>query len=350
MPPIVQSRPSRNRRLLALALLLFVAALLALAVGLLNLGTATRRNLEALVVTPAPLSTSTGAAPPLALPHVPAPAALPVINSGEPAPTPATILLLGADRRPGETATPRSDAILLVRLDPIHHRVALLSLPRDLWVPIPGHGSNRLNAAYLWGEHDGPPGNGLSLARATLSNLLDLPIDYVVMTDFNGFADLIDAMGGIVINVERPLIDTRFPTFDHGYTTVRFSQGVQLMDGATALTYARIRHPDSDFERVQRQQAVLIAIATRLQARGNLANLIDLERLSGALVGYVQTDMPSERMISLAWALHDLNPTLVERYALAEAEVSFGVENDRFAQHVAPEVLRRYARLLIAGP
>jgi LCP family protein required for cell wall assembly len=237
----------------------------------------------------------------------------------------------------------------VVRVEPAQRRVAVLSLPRDLWVPIPGHGSNRLNSAYLWGERDGPPGAGMALARAAVGDLLGIPIDYVAVADFRGFAGLVDAIGGIAVDVERPLVDPRFPTTARGTTTVRFAPGRQRMDGVTALTYARIRHPDSDFERGLRQQQVLLAIAERLRERGDLANLLAAERASAALVGYLQTDMPPELLLALAWAMRDLDPAGVERYALRERDVSFGVGNDRFAQLARPGALERYVGLLVGA-
>lgn len=304
---------------------------------------ATRRHLESLVVTPVP--------GPEQARHAVALLSLPTLAPARSdLAAPATIVLLGTDRRPGEEVTPRSDAILVLRLDPTRRRVAVLSLPRDLWVAIPGHGSNRLNAAFLWGERDGPPGGGLALARATVADLLGSPVDYGVVADFRGFVGLVDALGGISVDVPRALEDRQFPTSDRRFTTVRFAAGRQRMDGVTALTYARIRHPDSDFARGQRQQAILLAIAERLRERGDLASLLTARRVSAALVGYVQTDMPVEQMLHLAWALHDFDPSNVERYALSEADVRFGVENDRFAQMPRPGVLERYARLLLDGP
>lgn len=321
--------------LLVMALVVMGAAAQALAV---------RRNLAALHVTPAPAPEEARAAGARLL-------QLPTLAPTRPgAPAPVTVLLLGADRRPGQEVTPRSDAVLVARIDPARRRVALLSLPRDLWVAIPGHGNNRLNAAYLWGERDGPPGNGLALARATVSEALGAPIDYAAVVDFRGFAGIIDALGGVTVDVPRPLVDHQFPTADYRVTTVRFAAGRQRMDGATALAYARIRHPDSDFERARRQQAVLVAIAERLRERGDLATWFAARRVSAALVGYVQTDMPVERMLELAWALRDLDPAAVERYAFTEADVRFGVDNDRVALAPRPGVMQRYARLLLYGP
>lgn len=340
------ARPGRPIRSFSWPLIglgaLLVVALLSLGAAAQVLGV--RRNLAALQITPAPAPERAGAGSvPLLM--------LPTLAPTQPgAPDPVTVLLLGTDRRPGEEVTPRSDAVLVVRIDPARKRVALLSLPRDLWVAIPGHGNNRLNAAYLWGERDGPPGGGLALARATISDALGLPIDYGVVVDFRGFAGIIDALGGVNVDVPRPLVDHAFPTADYRVTTVRFAAGRQRMDGTTALAYARIRHPDSDFERGLRQQAVLVAIAERLRERGDLATWFAARRVSAALVGYVQTDMPVERMLELLWALRDLDPATVEHYAFTEADVRFGVDNDRIAQAPRPGVVERYARLLLYGP
>lgn len=340
------SPSTARRRGAGLALLVLLIALAFLAAGALRAALGVRRNLAAIAVTvapsvapEAPRTPTAGPATLITLPQV-APAGAELAR-------PITLLLLGTDRRPGEEVTPRSDAILVARIDPARGRVALLSLPRDLWVAIPGHGSNRVNGAYLWGERDGPPGAGMALARASVEQLLGIPIDHVAVADFRGFAGLVDAIGGVTVDVERELFDPRFPTADRGTRSVRFAAGPQRMDGVTALTYARIRHPDSDFERGRRQQAVLLAIAERVRERGDLANLLAAERASAALVGFVQTDMPPEQMLALAWALRDLDMAAVERYGLAEADVTFGVENDRYAQQARPGVIERYVSLLL---
>lgn len=338
--------PPRRLRALTVYLAILGIVLLATTGLVIRITSGAGRNLGALVVTPAP-------APARPQPADGAILVLPTLAAGPPStPAPAdpnaplTILLLGSDRRPGEEAIPRTDAMILVRVEPAAGRVAMLSLPRDLWVAIPGHGENRISNAYLWGERDGPPGAGLALARATVGDLTGLPIDYVAVIDFAGFAALVDAIGGVTVTVERELVDTQFPTADYRTATIRFRPGTQRMDGITALAYSRIRHPDSDFARGLRQQQVLLAIGERLRERGYLANLLAAEDVTAALVGYVQTDMPEKRMVELAWALRDLDLADVERYALTEQDVTFGVDNDRFAQQLRPGAIERAAGLL----
>lgn len=264
-----------------------------------------------------------------------------------PAGGPITVLLLGSDERPGETGPARTDAIIIARIDPHSGRVALLSLPRDLWVEIPGYGYARLNAANVWGIIYNAPQGGLGLARETVSNLLGIPIDYTIHINFQGFIGAIDALGGITIDVPKELYDDQFPTMDYGYTVAHFLPGSQQMDGATALMYSRIRHPDSDFERMRRQQAVVVAAMARIREQNPLQSLKSLEDVTAALRAYVQTDLPEDRMIGLAWALRNFSPDHAERYLLDEDSVSFGIGDDRWAEVVDPSAIEALTRKLI---
>jgi LCP family protein required for cell wall assembly len=253
-----------------------------------------------------------------------------------PAGEPVNILLLGSDRRPGEGEPSRTDAVVIARIDPIRHRVALLSLPRDLMVEVPGYGQTRINAANVWGEIYGAPGGGIALARETVGHLLGIPIDYTVYIDFEGFIGAINALGGVTIDVQKELYDAEFPTMDYGYTVAHFLPGPQRMDGATALMYSRIRHPDSDFARMRRQQQVLAGIIGAVRDQNALESLKRLEELTTALRGYVKTDIPEDRLLGLGWAMRDIQPDQVERYLVDENMVSFGVGGDRWAEYVDP--------------
>jgi polyisoprenyl-teichoic acid--peptidoglycan teichoic acid transferase len=265
--------------------------------------------------------TATPRRPALPTPTVAPPAA------GEP----LTVLLLGTDGRPGQTAPPYTDAILVVRLDPVSGRAALLSLPRDLWVDIPGHGSQRLNQAYALGEQVAP-GQGPALAKATVAALLDIPVDAYVVVDFDGFVALVDAIGGITLDVERDLYDSQYPTMDYGYHEMYFAKGRTHMDGMTALVYSRIRHSDSDFQRIERQHDVLAAIAHRLAERGLLRNLAQADAMTAALRPHLQSDIPPQRMLGLLWALRDLDPASVPQLSVSPTMVRLGVGRDLYAQ------------------
>jgi LCP family protein required for cell wall assembly len=360
---------------LGLGVLATIALVAAVSVGSLILSIFhIHRNVQAMIVPPpqavagGPATLPTAAPTPTPVPTVvpptptrplpsatPRPTATPV-PSATPTPTPpppgdpVTLLLLGSDRRPGESEPARTDAIIVAHIDPQRHRVALLSLPRDLWVEIPGYGQARINAANVWGQIYGEPGGGLALARATVSHLLGIPIDYTVYIDFEGFIGAIDALGGVTVNVEKELYDPHFPTMDYRYTVAHFLPGPQHMDGATALMYSRVRHPDSDFARMRRQQAVLVAILGRLHEQNALASIKRIEEVTTALRDYVRTDIPEERLIGLAWALRDVMPDQIERYVLDEQMVSFGVGADAYAEIARPGAIETLMARLLGLP
>ena len=178
----------------------------------------------------------------------------------QPTPTPGkdervNFLLLGLDQRPGERGPFRADTMMVVSLDRKNRIASMVSIPRDLWVPIPGHGENRINTAYFFG--------GPQLAKQTVQYNLGIPIHYYAVVNFQGFVQIVDALGGITIEVETPIYDTKYPNENYGYQTVYIPAGQQHMDGEIALKYARSRHGGWDFGRIQRQQEVLLAIRER---------------------------------------------------------------------------------------
>jgi LCP family protein required for cell wall assembly len=311
-------------------------------------------NVQANAPTRIPIvPTAIGAAPMAIIPTLPVVTATPRIPL---AGTPVTILLLGSDGRPGEEGPTRTDTVIVVRIDPGMRRAAMLSIPRDLIVEIPGYGYGRINAAHVYGDLSPELGGGLNLVRATVSNLLGVPIDYAVLVDFNGFIGLIDAIGGIDIDVPNALYDGEYPTMDYGYMAVSFDPGMQHMDGERALQYARIRHMDSDFERGRRQQEILLAAARHLRERNPLDLLDTLASATSSLRGYVQTDLPEERMAGLAWALRDLAPTAVERYQVDENMISFNGEgggcsgsDDYWAECANPATIRALVQQWLGG-
>jgi anionic cell wall polymer biosynthesis LytR-Cps2A-Psr (LCP) family protein len=115
------------------------------------------------------------------------------------------------------------------------------------------------------------------------------------------------------VNVPRELYDPEFPTEDYGYTVAHFLPGEQVMDGARALMYSRIRHPDSDFERMRRQQAVVVGIAERLRERGVLKNLREVNRITTALRPYIHTDIPRPLALNLLWSIRSVDVSMVKK-------------------------------------
>jgi LCP family protein required for cell wall assembly len=185
------------------------------------------------------------------------------------APPPRTnILVLGLDSRPGEGNITRSDTMLLVTVDPADLYVGILSIPRDLYVVVPGYGEQRINAAHVMGE-SATPGSGPALAAQTIEHNFGVPVHRTVRLNFEGFLAIVDAAGGVTIDVPEAFTDYEYPTPDYGTMIVSFAAGVQQMDGERALQYARIRHGSSDFERAARQQQVVTALVRQLLWPGN---------------------------------------------------------------------------------
>ncbi|MEY3989335.1 MAG: hypothetical protein RI985_416 [Chloroflexota bacterium] len=250
-----------------------------------------------------------------------------------------TVLLLGTDRRPQESAPSRSDTILLMRILPDTQQISLLSIPRDLMVDIPGYGVARINAAHVYGDLYRSLGSGMSLATKTVSNVVGVPIDYTVVIDFQGFISAIDALGGVTVSVPKALNDAKFPTMEYGIKEVSFAPGPNTMDGYTALTYSRIRHPDNDFERMTRQQAVLKGIMLRLQQGGFLAQVDSTADITDALVRHARTDAPRDVIITLAW--HMRNTPVDGVRGVVFRDVYYGSGADQYAMFAVDGALER---------
>lgn len=197
-----------------------------------------------------------------------------------------------------------TDTIILASIQASTKRVALLSIPRDLAVEIPGHGIRKINAANAVGRDRNYPGGGERLTADVVGHVVDLPIHYVASVDFRGFERLVDDVGGLKIDVERNFVDGEYPTKNFGYQTVSFQAGPQRMNGRTALAYVRSRHgtngEGSDFARSRRQQKVLQALKGKLFS---LSLLASPSRLSSALTTFgdhARTDLEVWEMLRLA--------------------------------------------------
>jgi len=219
--------------------------------------------------------------------------------------SPTNILLLGTDHstiQPGRSTDEHSDSMMLVRTDPSRHRITYLSIPRDLGVTINGV-YQKINGAMQLG--------GPKLAVQTVDQLLgsQLPVNHVAVVDFSSFKKLIDAVGGIDVNVPENILSNRF---DCPYSTAarcqqwqgwRFHKGVQHMDGHTALIYSRIREnrldPSwTDFKRSQNQQAVMQATLAKLASP---TRFFSLPFDGSSLLAPISTDLSTWDFVQLAW-------------------------------------------------
>lgn len=201
---------------------------------------------------------------------------------------------IGGANHPGGNL---ADTIMVASFDPKNKEVALLSVPRDLWVPIPGDGYSKINAAHAFGEQDAKKtGGGPVLLKKTISQILDLPIHYYVRADFSALQKIVDTLGGVTVEVDKPIVDLAYPADNMvDYSPFRLDAGVQTLDGKTALKYARSRHASSsegsDFARAKRQQKLLQSIKEKALTVGVLANPKKVNDLIAILGSHLKTDM-----------------------------------------------------------
>ncbi len=240
----------------------------------------------------------------LGLPDVDSPPAISAAPplATEPAPNIAAgervnVLLMGTDCRPIDKGVCRTDTMILATLDPTTSTAGAVTIPRDLWVPIPGVGESRINTANWYGAVNRYPGGGPALAKKTVEYNFGRRVHYYVLIDFNGFRKAIDALGGIDINVPKAVDDPEYPTEDYRTIHIHFNAGPQHMNGEQALQYARTRHQDGDFGRSKRQIQVMLAVrdkALRLDLLPKLPVLLQ------SMWGTIETDMKPQEILALA--------------------------------------------------
>jgi len=238
------------------------------------------------------------------------------------------ILVMGLDYRDwlsGEGA-PRTDTMVLASVDPLSKTAGILSIPRDLWVGIPGFEEpNRINVAYRFGETYQLPGGGPELAMKTVEGLLGLKIDYYALIDFYAFEQFIDEIGFIEIDVPRNIwvdpIDG---------PTVKLKKGTHDLPGNLALAFARARNTEGgDFDRAGRQMQVIMAIRDRILSYDMLTTLISrAPGIYDQLAAGVQTNLTLEQAIQLAWLVQQIPEEEILRGSIGTDHVTFGKSPD----------------------
>ncbi|MEO0564685.1 MAG: LCP family protein [Chloroflexota bacterium] len=219
-----------------------------------------------------------------------------------------TILVMGLDRRPGETGLAyRTDTMMIVSIDPLTNSLGILSIPRDLYVPVPGYSElQRINSPMVLGELQ-REGYGPTLAMQTVQNNLGIRVNDYLAMDFNGFIKFVDAIGGIEITINYTLNDRTYPNMYYGYDPFYLPAGTHQLNGADALKFARTRHGSSDFQRAQRQQQTLYAIRDRVLEPGVLPSLIvQAPTLYAQFQENFYTGLTLDQMIQLTLYLKDI--------------------------------------------
>ena len=232
------------------------------------------------------------------------------------------VLLIGVDHRDwlANQGPPLADTLILATYDPASQSVAMLSIPRDLWVELPGGlGYHKINQSFQMGAATHYPGGGAGMAVDTVEQLLAVPIHFYALIDFNAFVRLIDEIGGVKINVPEAI--TIDPLGDNN--TITLQPGVQTLPGDIALAYARSRNSaGSDFDRAARQQQVIMGVYKRVTSFQLLPALISkspvlYQELSDGIV----TNLNVRQIFNLAWAIQQIPEERIRRYVIGPEQV-----------------------------
>ena len=244
-----------------------------------------------------------------------------------------TILLLGLDYRDWEAGEEysRSDTMILVTLDPLTQKAGIMSIPRDLWVSIPGFQHGKINTAYFLGDAYKLPGGGPGLAVKTVEQFLGIPINYYAQIDFGAFVRFIDEIGGVKIDVPEPIT---IDLLGSGSATKKTLQsGVQVLPGEWTLAYARARYTQGgDFDRAKRQQQVIMAIRDRILSFSMLPILIGkADTLYRELASGIHTNLTLDESIKLAMLASQVPDQNISRGVINEKHVLFGKSPDNLS-------------------
>jgi LCP family protein required for cell wall assembly len=215
----------------------------------------------------------------------------------DPFPDILNVLVLGLDTR---DAAARADTIMLLSLNQKTGEINIISVPRDMRVKIPGYGMNKINHAYAYG--------GVSLTRQVVEEFLDINIDHYIITDFEGFTNIVDILGGIELEIEKKM---RYYGID---VTIELNPGFQHLDGDKALQYVRFRNDDEgDFGRVRRQQTFL---KTLLQEIIAFRNILKFPRILPEIARNIKTDMELNQALKLANRLKNVEIEEINTFTL----------------------------------
>ncbi|MBI2037935.1 MAG: LCP family protein [Candidatus Magasanikbacteria bacterium] len=235
------------------------------------------------------------------------------------------ILLLGIGGL-GHDGPFLSDTNIILSIKPSTKEVSMVSVPRDLAVKIPGHGVRKINNANAFGEAEAAGGGG-EYARKIFEETFSISIPYYARVDFAAFQEIIDAIGGIEVDVQRSFTDTAYPGPNDSYRTVSFQAGLQQMSGEQALIFTRSRHGSngegSDFARAKRQQLMLTAFKKKLLTSETFLNPMTLQRVISSLSKHVETNIDFGQIMFLASLGKEIQNDEIKTLVLNDAPTGF---------------------------
>lgn len=257
------------------------------------------------------------------------------------------ILLLGIDQR-SATDDPgpfRTDTMMLISIDPVQRTVGIISIPRDLWVTIPGFQPNRINTANLLGDNAAyPGGGGPALAAATVTANLGIEVHRYLMVNFEAFDSIVNILApeGVEICVEQYIFDDHYPDALYGTITVEFQVGCQIMNGERLLQFARTRATQgSDFDRARRQQQVMTAMREHVLQLGNIPNLIaQVPTLFNEMSSNIRTNLTPAEIIALGRLMTQIDSADIHTGVISNLYVTLGTDPTTGAQVLIPNQTR----------
>ncbi len=258
------------------------------------------------------------------------------------------VLLIGMDGSNGELG--RTDGLIIAVFDYDQKQVGLISVPRDLWVDIPVLGPGRINTVLRIGTRVLGKEKGLALLKKTIQQALGLSIDYTVAVNFKGFVEAVDELGGITVDVKCPIEDCFWLNGKtESCVPLSLTEGKHHLDGQTALLYARSRHGRTDIDRGRRQQAVLLGLKNRLIRP---TTLVGLPHLASKLSPYVNTDLPLDAILRMAFLTDDVGKPGIHGLVMRPPIVEGDTSNDKKSVLVLNKPAWRAAlsKLFSAGP
>jgi LCP family protein required for cell wall assembly len=232
------------------------------------------------------------------------------------------VLLIGSDSRSSlnpdgdHAGGGRSDTLMLAHISADRRSVSLMSIMRDSWVPIPGHGTAKINAAYSWG--------GVPLTVQTVEQLLDVHVDHVAEIDFLGFRDMTNALGGVDVDSTKAFLA-------RGH---QIHEGVNHLDGDTALAFVRERYafPDADYQRVKNQQAFIRGLVDGVVSKGTLTDPGTISSFVGATSKYLSVDetLTFQRLAAIGWSLRHIAPSDLQTFTMPTAGGASSVDGQSY--------------------
>ncbi len=227
-----------------------------------------------------------------------------------------------------------TDSIMIVSIRPYDNKIALISVPRDLYVFMPGTGKSRkLNEAYEIGEKRSA-GNGLNYTKSIVSDISGIPIHFAAIINFKGFSDLIDSLGGIELNLDKPFVEA--VPFEEG--SISLPAGKQIINGKTALLYTRSRMSSSDFDRSRRQQEVIRAVYTKITDTGMFFNPYRLNKLLNIIESNFKTSMTISEIEETVKLFKDIKSPAIKTKVIDDGpeKLLYSTHNDEGAFILLP--------------